>query len=377
MEDFIILLVLALIGIVFVLPIAAFIRSGRAVHDAEVLRQKVASIEGELLRLKHPLPSQSTSSQPISSPSPGTADVPPAPIGTGPSESATPPEFRAAVPVAPVAPAEPPTLPPLVRVSPAVVASMHAPVPPPLGRPLLKFDWEQFMGVKLFAWLGGLALFLAVAYFVKYSFDRDLIPPEVRVALGFLAGLGLLVGGVMLKRRQYSVTSHTLCATGVVVLYAVTFACRAVYHFSFFGPLPTFLLMVLITATAFMLAVRLNAMVVAILGMVGGFLTPVLLSTGVDNPVGLFTYLPGRFSTTSTRCGALLVVASVPAAGAAADADPFLQARRGVHPDLAGNPSRRSARHRPRPRHGVPGLDRRGARADGAGRCGVDFPRSD
>ena len=147
------------------------------------------------------------------------------------------------------------------------------------------------MGVKLFAWLGGLALFLAVGYFVKYSFERDLIPPEVRVALGFLIGVGLLVGGVMLKQRQYAVTSHTLCATGVVVLYAVTFACRAVYHFSFFGPLPTFLLMILITATAFTLAVRLDAMVVAILGMLGGFLTPVLLSTGQDNPVGLFGYI--------------------------------------------------------------------------------------
>lgn len=147
------------------------------------------------------------------------------------------------------------------------------------------------MGVKLFAWLGGFALFLAVGYFVKYSFERDLIPPEVRVALGFVAGLGLLVGGVMLKQRRYAVTSQTLCATGVVVLYAVTFACRAVYHFAFFGLLPTLLLMVLITAAAFTLAVRLDAMVVAVLGMLGGFLTPVLLSTGQDNPVGLFTYI--------------------------------------------------------------------------------------
>ena len=49
--------------------------------------------------------------------------------------------------------------------------------------------------------------------------------------------------------------------------------------------------MVLITATAFFLAVRLNAMVVAILGMLGGFLTPILLSTGVDNPFGLFGYI--------------------------------------------------------------------------------------
>lgn len=147
------------------------------------------------------------------------------------------------------------------------------------------------MGVKLLAWVGGLAAFLAVAFFVKYSFENNLIPPEVRMAIGFVAGLGALVGGVMMSRRHYAVLAHTLCGTGVVILYAVTFACRGVYHFEFFGPIPTFLLMVLITITAFLLAVRLNAMVVAILGMLGGFLTPILLSTGQDNPFGLFGYI--------------------------------------------------------------------------------------
>ena len=49
--------------------------------------------------------------------------------------------------------------------------------------------------------------------------------------------------------------------------------------------------MALITTTAFLLAVRLNALVVAILGMLGGFLTPILLSTGQDNPLGLFGYI--------------------------------------------------------------------------------------
>ncbi len=147
------------------------------------------------------------------------------------------------------------------------------------------------MGVKLFAWLGGLALFLGVAFFVKYSFEHNLIPPEVRVALGFLVGLGLLVGGVQMAGRNYAVTSQTLCATGVVILYAVTFACRSIYHFEFFGLFPTFLLMALITATAFLLAVRLDALVVAVLGILGGFLTPFLLSTGQDNPLGLFGYI--------------------------------------------------------------------------------------
>ena len=147
------------------------------------------------------------------------------------------------------------------------------------------------MGVKGFAWVGGLALFLGVAFFVKYSFERNLVPPELRVAIGFLAGLGLLVGGVMMSRKDFPALSQTLCATGVVILYAVTFACRSIYHFEFFGALPTFLLMALITTTAFLLAVRLNALVVAILGMLGGFLTPILLSTGHDNPLGLFGYI--------------------------------------------------------------------------------------
>jgi hypothetical protein len=54
---------------------------------------------------------------------------------------------------------------------------------------------------------------------------------------------------------------------------------------------PTFALMTLVTATAFLLAVRLDAQVIAILGLLGGFLTPPLLSTGVDRPLGLFSYL--------------------------------------------------------------------------------------
>ena len=147
------------------------------------------------------------------------------------------------------------------------------------------------MGVKMFAWVGGLALFLGVAFFVKYSFDNNLVPPELRVAIGFLTGLGLLIGGVVMSRKNFPALPQTLCATGVVILYAVTFACRSIYHFEFFGPLPTFLLMALITTTAFLLAVRLDALVVAILGMLGGFLTPILLSTGEDNPLGLFGYI--------------------------------------------------------------------------------------
>ncbi|MCB1128754.1 MAG: DUF2339 domain-containing protein, partial [Verrucomicrobiae bacterium] len=152
-----------------------------------------------------------------------------------------------------------------------------------------RIDWEQFLGVKLFAWLGGFALFLAAAFFVKYSFDNNLISPALRVAAGFAGGLGLLVGGVVLRKRDYQVTSQTLCATGVVILYATSFACHSFYDFT--GVTTTFVIMTLVTAAAFALAVRMDARVVAVLGLVGGFLTPPMLSTGVDQPLALFGYI--------------------------------------------------------------------------------------
>ena len=164
----------------------------------------------------------------------------------------------------------------------------------PLAPPKPKFNWEQFMGVKGFAWVGGFALFLGVTFFIKYAFDNNLISPQVQVAIGFLAGIGLLVGGIVLSRQQYVIGAQALCATGVVILYAVTFASRVNYHFLEWpgaGDGAGLRLMALITATGFFLSVRLNALVVAILGMLGGFLTPVLINTEQDNPIGLFGYI--------------------------------------------------------------------------------------
>jgi uncharacterized membrane protein len=160
--------------------------------------------------------------------------------------------------------------------------------PPPLRRQP-SFDWENFTGVKLFAWLGGFALFLGAAFFVKYSIEHSLISPMLRVILGLITGAGLLTGGLWLRRQGYETTVHTLCASGIAILYTDIFAAHSLYEF--LGPTPAFLFMILVTVTAFLLAVRLDARYIAILGLLGGFLTPPLLSTGVDRPIGLFSYV--------------------------------------------------------------------------------------
>lgn len=272
---------------------------------------KIVGLEGNLSRLQTRLNEQAAALEDLRQAlrRAGAGAIPAAPPTMAPAPPAQEPAIRPAaatpVPAAPPVPRAPAAsaapVPPRVESAPLPDVlteppfALARPVPPPVtpspAAPRPAINWELFLGVKLFAWIGGLALLLGVAYFVKYSFDNNLIPPAVRMALGYLVGAGLLGGGVVMSRRPYRVTAHTLCAPGVVILYTVTFACRAIYHFQFFGALPTFLLMVLITAAAFVVAVALEAPVVALLGMLGGFLTPVLLSTGVDNPLGLFGYI--------------------------------------------------------------------------------------
>jgi len=270
-------IVLLILGVPVALAVWLIVRAIRAGRRIEELSQKLGELEIEVIRLKREKESSKTV-EPISTPKAQAEKV-------------------AAV-IAPLIPVvtPPPTIsmprPPVAPAPPGLVAPIPPrPALPPLPKPKPAINWEQFMGVKLFAWLGGLALFLGVAFFIKYSFDNNLVSPELRMAAGFVTGLGLLAGGVVMSRKNYSVLSQTLCATGVVILYAVTFACYALYHFAFFAALPTFFLMALVTTIAFFLAVRLNALVIAILGMLGGFLTPILLSTGQDNPLGLFGYI--------------------------------------------------------------------------------------
>src|SRR5262245_44550964 len=264
--EFLGFLIIGLVIAIIVLPFVALAKANRAKRGVDDLVKRLSSLENELRNLR---PQTISAAQPDA----------PAPKAFGVS-------------------------PPMPAMTPAPVVSKTMPEPPPIPQEFLApkapqvakptkppINWEQFMGAKLFAWIGGFALFLGIAFFVKYSFEHNLIPPEMRIAIGFIVGAGLVVGGLLLKRKENAVTAQTLCATGILVLYAVTFACRAYYHFAFFGLIPTFVLMTLITAVAFLLSVRLHAIIVAVLGIAGGFLTPILLSTNQDNPLGLFGYI--------------------------------------------------------------------------------------
>src|SRR5207253_7894173 len=223
-----ILLFLVVVVMLFVVPAVALAKASRALRAIEELKQRMLMLEARLDRTREDAPAPP--------PEIATQPKPAAPII--PSVSLPPPLPVTAVP------------PPIPETKPIFPVEEVVETAPPPARTI---DWEQFMGAKMFAWIGGFALFLGVAFFVKYSFEHNLIPPELQVAIGFVIGVSILISGLLLKRKENAVTAQTLCATGILVLYAVTFACRSYYRFAFFGLIPTFLLMTLITAVAFLL----------------------------------------------------------------------------------------------------------------------------
>jgi Predicted membrane protein (DUF2339) len=191
--------------------------------------------------------------------------------------------------------AVPPPLPPRSSIPEPALPKKPVGEPPPIKPPppprpaRAAIDWEAFLGVKLFAWIGGFVLFLGIVFLVKYSFENNLITPGIRVVIGTVVGLALIVTGWLTATRRYRVSGQSLCATGVLVLYGNIFAAHVFYHL--IAPVPAFVSMAIVTGAAFFLAVRMNAQVIVVLGLLGGFLTPILLSTGVDDSTALFGYI--------------------------------------------------------------------------------------
>jgi uncharacterized membrane protein len=150
-------------------------------------------------------------------------------------------------------------------------------------------DLESLIGGSWFNWIGIVAVTLGVGFFLKLAFDKQWIGPSARISLSALAGVSLLYIGERLRGRGLKSYAYILSGGGILILYLSGYAAYDFYHL--IGQPLAFLLLAAVTTTAVLLSVRLNALTIAILGLVGGFLTPLMLSTGADNEVALFTYV--------------------------------------------------------------------------------------
>jgi len=141
----------------------------------------------------------------------------------------------------------------------------------------------------MFSAVAGIALVFAAVFFLRYSIDQGWLGPPIRVAIGVLTGVALLVVCDLKAARRYPATANAMDAAAIAILFATFFAAHALWHL--IPAAVAFALLALVTAVAVLLSIRRDSPFIAVLGLLGGFATPVLLSTGENRPVPLFSYL--------------------------------------------------------------------------------------
>ena len=160
-------------------------------------------------------------------------------------------------------------------------------VAPPIDTVSPANFWQRLLAGNIVAKVGALVLFFGVGFLLKYAYEHAVLPVPVRLAAVALAGLALLAAGwrLSMRRRLYGLI---LQGAGIGVLYLdVFFALRV---FALIHPGLGFALFMLLGVAATLMAVRQDAKVLAVVGLTGAFLAPILAGSEADQPVALFSY---------------------------------------------------------------------------------------
>src|SRR5437870_2432278 len=200
--------------------------------------------------------------------------------------------------------AEPSTVEP-TQPSPAkpvvddVTSANSAPpvIPPPRIPPIattpfkteIDSDLESRIGSHWLNRIGIAAVLIGVSYFLKFAFDNNWIGPAGRIAIGLIAGIAVVLWSERFRSRGYRVFSYSLKAVGVGVLYLSLWASFQVYHLM--PSTVVFACMLMVTAATCTMALSQNAEILAVFAITGGFSTPLLLSTGENREIALFSYV--------------------------------------------------------------------------------------
>jgi uncharacterized membrane protein len=181
----------------------------------------------------------------------------------------------------------------MIRTEAMLSQPLPATAPPATPRPPSAFDNAV---AAFMAWLkrgnpiaraGIVILFFGAAFLAKYAAEHSMFPIELRFTALALGAFVLLIVGWRLRERR-AVYGQLLQGGGIAGLYLTVFAATRLYHLLPFGL--AFGLLAVVALAAAVLAVFQNALSLAVIGTAGGFLAPILVSTGSGNYVALFSY---------------------------------------------------------------------------------------
>ncbi len=186
-------------------------------------------------------------------------------------------------------PVAPPSAPP-PAAAPAMRQVDGPPAPPPEPRETLGGLFERLVAGRLLIWIGGAALAIAGVFLIRYSIG--LITPEVRMIAAALFGGALLVAGEYARAGRLLGDdprfAQALIGAGIAVLYATAYGSHILY--GLLGTASASAAMLAVTGGALMLSLRHGAPT-AVMGLAGGFLTPLLVGDPDAGAVPLLAYL--------------------------------------------------------------------------------------
>ena len=253
----------------WVLGVVGFFRARLALQELAALRREIAS--GRVAAV---------------APAPST----PPPFGAPWPE--TPPHVVHVAPT-PVQDAEPV----MARVAEDALTPPEpaAPVPEPPA-PKRRMDVEELLTLRWGVWLGGAALLFAGIFLVRYAVEEGFLGPAARCFVAALLGVGLIGAAEWLRGRAVPLPNvpwpdqapPALAAGGVAVLFGAAFGFGIYYELA--PPLVAFVLMAGAAFVGMALSLR-HGQLVAAIGIVGAFATPILVQTPNPSIPGLYVYL--------------------------------------------------------------------------------------
>jgi uncharacterized membrane protein len=159
---------------------------------------------------------------------------------------------------------------------------------PSSAGPKIQWSLENFIGLRLIHFVGIVVLVIGLSIGVKYAIDRDLISENLRIVLAYTAGV-VLYALAMRLRKKYNLFSAILFSGAMASLYFTTYAASVYYNLLSF--VPAFGIMIALTAYTTYEALRYNRQEIGLLGLIGAYGIPFLISRNADNPALLFLYI--------------------------------------------------------------------------------------